>query len=134
MGAGGLLSVPIFFKQHKMAKYLTPEKLNKDYQDSLKDNKCNNELLKDFRLIAENSIRILNNGNESHIDKDACINYAVTEAWIKWKSYDPKKTTNIFSFYTTMILNDMRVHYNYLNRWNGRCISMTLFENSEEDA
>lgn len=116
-----------------MSKYLAPEKLRKDYNDSLKEGKCNNELLKDFRLIAENSIRTLNNGNEQHIDRGVCINYAVTEAWCKWKSYDPNKTSNIFSFYTTMILNDMRIHYNYLNRWKGRCISMTLFENSDDD-
>ena len=116
-----------------MAKYLEPDKLTKDYEDSLKLGKCNDALLKDFQLIAENSIRRLNNGNEEHIDRDVCINYAVTEAWRKWKSFNPKKTTNIFSFYTTMILNDMRIHYNYLNRWNGRCISMSLFENADED-
>ena len=123
------------FVTHKfdeMGIYLTAEKLRNDFEESLKLNKCSKALLDDFQLIAVNAIRRLNNGNEKHIDKDACINYAVSEAWKKWKLFNPEKTTNIFSFYTTMILNDMRIHYNYLNKWNGRCISMSLFENNEE--
>jgi len=113
-----------------MAIYLKNSVFTKHYNDSLTSGQCTKEFLSDFFLLAENIYKTL--GRETDMDRSACINYAVTEAWQKWIQYDPKKSPNIFAFFTSMISNDIKIHYNYLNRIGNRSISLTLFENNNE--
>lgn len=117
-----------------MAKgqYLKPEVFQKHYDESLKKGEPTIELINDFKLIAENVYRIITK-NVFHSDGDACKTYAVEEAWIKWKKYDAQRTTNIFAFFTQMIRNDIMTHYNYLNKGKGNIISMSLFEEGDDE-
>ena len=113
-----------------MAIYLKNEVLKKHYNDSIDRGVCSKELIDDFFLLATNIYKTL--GKETDIDRDACINYAVTEAWVKWIKYVPEESPNIFAFFTSMIMNDIKIHYNYLNRVSNRFVSLTLFENEEK--
>ena len=92
--------------------YLPPDKFARIYQEAVIAKKPTAGLFECFRLIAENYSSIYN--NTSQHDKDSIINYAVSEAWRKWEKYNPEVTTNIFSFFTTMISNDMKTHYNLI--------------------
>ena len=116
-----------------MAKnyYLKPEVLRAHWDACVKAGECSNELIKDFRLIADNVYVVITKG-QHHQDAEVCKVYAVTEAWRKWDKFDPSKTENIFAFFTQMIKNDIMIHYNYLNG-NKRNISMTLFEEGDKD-
>ena len=114
-----------------MAIYLKNEVLEKHHKDSIEKGECLQPLLDDFFLLAKNIYKTL--GQETDLDRDACINYAVTEAWLKWDKYTPERSSNMFAFFTSMIMNDLRIHYNYLNRVSNRSISLTLFENNEKN-
>ena len=113
-----------------MAIYLKNEVLEKHHRDSISKGECSKLLLDDFFLLAKNIYKTL--GQETDIDRDACINYAVTEAWLKWNKYNYEKSSNIFAFFTSMISNDLKIHYNYLNRINHRSVSLSLFENNDK--
>lgn len=102
----------------------------KHFEASLKTGECNNDLLNDFRLISENFM-VLYNLRDDHL-KNAVINYAVCEAWRKWKTYNPDRSNNIFSFFTTMISNDLKIHYNYMNHHRKTSISLNLFDETNE--
>ena len=58
------------------------------------------------------------------IDFNACVNYAITEAYYKWHTFNQQKSNNIFSFYTTMILNDMKIHYKQITK--GKKINISI--------
>lgn len=111
--------------------YITKEKLLEEYYKSLEQDACTETLLMYFQKIAKRFSNIYRNQNRT--DWNAIINYAVAEAWLKWKTYDPSRTSNIFSFYTTIIANDMRNHYKQINKGKSINISIdALFQNSQE--
>jgi hypothetical protein len=106
--------------------YINNDDIIKEYHISMTINKCSDMLLKQFMLIAQHSSNIFTYHDE--YDRSACINHAVAEAWRKWNTFNIRLTTNAFSFYTTMILNDMRNEYRrmYKNRHN--FISLSIFD------
>lgn len=110
--------------------YAPKEKLIEEYNKSLEIGKPTDELINLFFKIAKNFIKTFHNVNAC--DDLACINYAVTECWRKWNKFDPNKTDNIFSFYTTVIANDMMLHYKTINKGKKVNISIeSLFANVE---
>lgn len=105
--------------------------LMEEYEKSLQQDACTDQMLKYFRRIAVEFSTIYRNQNRT--DWNAIVNYAVSEAWIKWRQYDPMRTDNIFSFYTTMIANDMRTHYKLINKGKSINISIeSLFEKKQD--
>jgi DNA-directed RNA polymerase specialized sigma subunit len=92
--------------------YLPPDKFAEVYQAAKDNNNPTMLLFYCFRLIAENFSNVYNNTSQQ--DKDAIINYAISEAWRKWDKFDPEVSKNLFSFFTTMISNDMKTHYNLI--------------------
>jgi len=116
----------IIIKKKKI--YAPPKQLFDAYEKSIDAGKCTDNLLKLFQKIARNfatKFRYINK-----CDEDACVSYAVTEAWLKWGSFNPEKSDNIFSFYTTMIANDLMAYYNKSNKGKKNLISLeTLFSN-----
>ena len=114
-----------------MAIYLKNEVFERHYNESVKTGEVSKLLLHDFFLLASNIYKML--GQKTDINRDACINYAVSEAWRKWRKYVPEKSANIFAFFTSMIMNDMKIHHNYINKIVNRSISLTLFENNDEN-
>lgn len=107
--------------------YITSDELFEEYNKSLEGGFCTDKLLSYFQKIAKRFSTKFHSTNL--IDKEAVINYAVTEAWLKWNMFDPKKSSNIFSFYTTMIANDMRLHYKSITKGKNVNISIeSLFE------
>lgn len=110
-----------------MAVYLKESKLLKDWKKSKENNECSRELLDDFFILSKNIYTMI--GTCYDQDRDACINYAAEKAWEKWKKYDPSKQTNIFAFFTSMISNDIKIHYNKLNNKGKKMISLSAFRN-----
>lgn len=116
--------------QLKSNIYLDPKYIEDCFNDSISKNQCTKELLDCFQKIAENFTTKFKNVNDD--DRRACINYAVSEAWQKWRKYDKERSQNIFAFYTTMISNDLKIHYNYLNQHSSMKISLDSLTNEEK--
>jgi hypothetical protein len=111
--------------------YLLPEDLLKEFHKSKELGKPTDTLIIYFQKIAKNFVKTFHNKNKC--DDDACINFAVAEAWLKWEKYDENRCNNIFSFYTTIIGNDMILHYNKLTKGKKTAISIeSLFSNTEK--
>ncbi|MCK9415714.1 hypothetical protein M0Q97_03525 [Candidatus Dojkabacteria bacterium] len=112
--------------------FVTPKELKTEYNKSIDLGECTLNLLNMFKKIAER----FSIGNYSYVNKidfNACVNYAVSEAYFKWNKFDEEKSTNIFSFYTTMLSNDMKIHYKQLTRGKELNISLeSLFSNIEK--
>lgn len=99
-------------KQRK--HYVTKQSLYNAWVKSIDNDICSDELLGMFRKIANHvaTIFVFN----SLTDKKAIIEAGVTIAWEKWKTFDINKTDNIFSYFTTIILNGMRGHYKEITK------------------
>lgn len=102
--------------------YINPNKMRKVWEECMAKDECSPELLHYFELIALNFSKVFYYTNE--IDKRATINHALSEAWINWKKFDPERTENIFSFFTTCIANWMRQYYNHLTKNKEKHISL----------
>ena len=116
-------------EQQKTTKNYVPAKdIEAEYQASISLGQPTDKLLVMFKKIATGFISTYNPRNVT--DKNACINYAVSEAWRKWDKYNPERSDNVFSFYTTMIANDLRNHYKEITKGKSRNISIdALFSN-----
>jgi hypothetical protein len=111
--------------------YIEPSEFNEEYYKSITLGKPTDKLIKFFRKIAEHLIPMLN--LKCKLDNDACVNYATTEAWLKWSKYDETRSTNIFSYFTTIIFNDLRLHSKYLGYKVNPNISIdALFSNNKD--
>jgi hypothetical protein len=106
-------------------QYINNVELLEEYQLSLSKNVCSKKLLSYFTTIANRSSKIF--VYRSDYDRDACVNYAIAEAWRKWKTFNNKFSDNPFSFYTTMILNDMKNEYRKMYKNSHQHISLSLF-------
>ena len=111
--------------------YLKAEDFQAEYDLSIQFGKPTDKLIKMFGKIANNLSTSLYYQNKQ--DKDACVNFAITEAWLKWKKYDKERCPNIFSFFTTIILNDMRLHYNKLTKGKDINISIDSIFDSDKN-
>lgn len=81
-----------------------------------------------FEKIAKHYIPIYRSKNKQ--DNNACINFATTQAWLKWDKYDRERSDNIFAFFTKMIKNDMALHHNTITKGKNRNISIDALLNS----
>ena len=94
--------------------YIQPEDFQNEYEKSLKLDEPTRKLLLMFEKIAKKystKFRCINK-----IDTDSCVNFALCEAWLKWKKYDSERSPNLFSFFTAVIKNDLMLHYNLINK------------------
>jgi len=112
--------------------YVTPEELQTEYSACIDAGKVTNKMLKIFTKIAKHFATVYDYKNKC--DAEACINYAVSEAWQKWDKYDSEKSTNIFSFYTTMIANDLKLHFKQITRGKGRTIYIETLLSNENNS
>lgn len=110
------------YSGRKNNQYVSAKELYEEYNKSLQLGKCSDKLLLYFRRIAKRFASTFEYVNKA--DADAVIEYAVAEAWQKWDTFDPQKTNNIFSFYTTMLANDMKLHYKQLTKGKNLNISI----------
>lgn len=110
--------------------YLSQKDLKEEYFKSVEAKAATSRLLHMFQKIAKNFIRQYDSPNK--IDTDACVNYAVAEAWQKWNKYNPEVSDDIFSFYTTMIANDMKLHYKQINKGKELNISIESLLSNED--
>jgi len=109
--------------------YVTKQELTDEYNKSLKIGKPTEKFMVLITKIAKNFIKTFKNTNTC--DTNACVNYAVAEVWMKWNKFDPTKSDNIFSFFTTMISNDIIYHWKYINRGKKVNISIDSLFNSD---
>lgn len=122
---GGIMSLDINeIEEEVVGKnfYINPEEMRKEWDACMKRDECSKKLLGMFELIARHFSRNFMYINNT--DKEACINFALTEAWQKWKRFDPTITDNIFALFTTMISNDMRQHFKHITKNYSRNISI----------
>lgn len=103
-------NIPVNKQKKKQKHYLPPEKFHAEYNKCVLLGEPSAKLIHFFELIAINFSKKYNNTAQK--DKACIINFGVSEAWKKWNRYDERRSTNIFSFFTTMISNDMKTHYN----------------------
>ena len=110
--------------------YVTPKEFLFEYNKSIDVGKPTDKLVILFTRIAKNFATTFDYKNKC--DLDACVNYAVSEAWQKWSKFDSEVSDNIFSFYTTMISNDLKIHFKYITKGKFVNISIdALFENDK---
>lgn len=98
----------------KKKYYIAPKDFRFEYYTSIDFDKPTNGLLEMFEKIARGWGRKYPKTNKQ--DLDSYIGFAVSEAWRKWKKYDPSKSDNLFAFFTSVIKNDMALAHNNLNR------------------
>lgn len=110
------------YSGRKNNQYVSAKELYEEYNKSLQLGKCSDKLLLYFRRIAKRFASTFEYVNKA--DADAVVEYAVAEAWQKWDTFDSQKTNNIFSFYTTMLANDMKLHYKQLTKGKNLNISI----------
>lgn len=123
----------VFITKKRKNYYLEPKVFAEEYQKSVDQGEPTIKLIKYFELIARKYNTVLSSIYTNKTDIDACVNYAVTEAWLKWDKYDPERSSNLFSFFTTMLSNDMKHHYNKIWKGRKRNISIeALFANNQE--
>ena len=110
------------YGKRKKNHYVSARELYDEYNNSITAGRCTDKLLLYFRRIAKHFTTTFEYVNKC--DADAIIEYAVAEAWQKWDSFDSTRTDNIFSFYTTMIANDMKLHYKQLTK--GKALNISI--------
>jgi hypothetical protein len=110
--------------------FVTPKELQAEYYKSIDLGNCSPGLLNLFTIIAK-KFAIGNYEYINKIDFDACVNYAICEAYYKWDKFDEKRSNNIFSFYTTMLANDIKLHYKHITRGKKLTISIDSLFSSE---
>lgn len=110
--------------------YLSPKLLREEYYKSVEAKTPTEKLVLMFQKIGKNFIRQYDSPNK--IDTDACVNYAVAEAWQKWDKYNPDVSDDIFNFYTTMISNDMKLHYKQITKGKDLNISIESLLSNED--
>jgi hypothetical protein len=119
------------YVNNKKKIYVTPKELLFEYDKSIEIGKPTEKLIVLFEKIAKHFGTVFDYKNKC--DFNACVNYAISEAWLKWDKFNPEKSDNLFSFYTTMISNDMRYQYKLINKGKNIQISIdSLFSNSKE--
>lgn len=102
--------------------YLTSEEILTECEKSKTINQPTPELIQMFFQIAEGVKPKLKKADQD--TKNACVNYAVTRCWEKkWLTYDINRSKNLFSYFTTVIINDMKTYRNYINSHSNRHIS-----------
>lgn len=106
----------------KNKQYLAPKEFHEEYSKCLEANKCSNKLILMFEKIAKKYSTTF--GGKNKCDRDACVNYAMMEAYKKWKKYDINRSNNIFAFFTEMIKNDMMQHYKKL--WKHKDVNISI--------
>jgi len=111
--------------------YVTPKELLEEYNKSIEIGKPTDKLIYLFTKIAKHFSTIFDSKNKC--DLDACINYAVSEAWQKWDKYNPEVSDNIFSFFTTMLSNDLKLHYKVITRGKKFQISIESLLTNKND-
>lgn len=112
--------------------YLKPKDFQEEYTKCKEVGKCSNKLLLMFEKIAKKYVVTF--GGKNKLDNDACVNYALTEAWKKWEKYDETKSTNIFAFFTQMIKNDLMAHHNKLYHKKELYVSLdSVFSNNQNN-
>lgn len=112
--------------------YLKPKDFQEEYDKCLLTDECSNKLLSMFEKIAKKYVVTF--GGKNKLDNDACVNYALVEAWKKWKKYDKNRSPNIFSFFTQMIKNDLMQHHNKLYHKKELFVSLdSVFSNNQNN-
>lgn len=94
--------------------YITSKDFRIAYNESVEKGEPTEKLLKCFKKIAQGWGKRYPNTNEQ--DLDTYIWFAVSEAWRKWKRYDPAISGNLFAFFTSVIKNDMALAHNKLHK------------------
>lgn len=111
-------------KPKKNNIYASPKDLTTEYNKSLELGQPTEKLLLLITKIAKNYIKIDRFINK--IDEDACVNFAVSEAWRKWNKFNPEKSDNLFSYFTSMLGNDIILHRKQLKRHSNVNISIDV--------
>jgi hypothetical protein len=112
----------------KSKHYIPPEKFHAEYQLSKEKGEPTRKLLLMFERLATKYSTKFRCRNK--LDLDSCINYALTEAWLKWDRYDPARSSNIFAFFTEMIKNDLASHHKIITKHKDHISFDVLFSNN----
>jgi hypothetical protein len=115
--------------KNKSKYYIPPEEFHAEYKLSQEKGEPTRKLLLMFEKIAKRFSTKYRCTNK--LDTDSCVNYALTEAWLKWDKYDPARSKNIFAFFTEVISNDLRYHHNLITKHKDHISFDVLFANHQ---
>lgn len=117
--------------EEKKKFYIAPKDFRAEYNLSIQLGEATNKLIGYFDKIARGLSRKFPHANKQ--DQETHIGFAVSEAWRKWRKYDPNVTPSIFAFFTSTIRNDLAYSSNILKKNKHRNISIDgLFINTSE--
>lgn len=115
----------------KKRYYVKPADFRLEYYKSIEADEPTRGLLVMFEKIARGWGSKYPNTNK--LDLDSYVNHAVTEAWRKWKKFNPQISGNLFAWFTSVIKNDMAQASNKLNHNKHLNISIdALFINQSQ--
>lgn len=119
------------YNKRSGTQYVSQQELFIEWSKSIEQGKCTDKLIMYFRRIAKRFMSSLQYINKQDIN--ACVEYAVAEAWQKWDTFNPERSSNIFSYFTTMIANDIKLHYRLITKGKDLAISIeSLFDSNKE--
>ena len=120
----------VFKSSSQSNYYVTPTEIDTEYNKSIEKGSPTDRLILIFQKIATKFATTYRYVNDC--DRRSCINYAVAECWQKWNTFNPELSSNLFSFYTTLISNDLRIAWNNLNRYKSTSISLDALMSNEK--
>lgn len=94
-------------------QYLNPKRLYDLVCECLDEDELKPELVNAFILLVDKVM--LKNYYSDKQDKEDCRSGAILSLLKAWKKFDPTKTTNAFSFFTTCVKNGLIVSWNEIH-------------------
>lgn len=96
-----------------MADYVKNKDLREELIICKKQDKLTPKAIEMFMLMANRFSQKLNYAIEE--DREDCISQAVMDCYMYWRSYNPEKSANAFSYITQIIKNGMAKSWRKLN-------------------
>jgi DNA-directed RNA polymerase specialized sigma subunit len=101
-------------KPAKSKHYLSNKDFTKELIKSKEKNELSIEAVEMFFLIAR---KLSTKFSYDYFqDREDCIMRGVEDSWMYWRSFDPSRNTNAFSYFTQVIKNGMAKEFRIIHK------------------
>lgn len=112
-------------------QYIPPIEFKNEYDASVALGRPTIKLQEMFIKLANRRSYSKNFFYRNQCDRDAAVNFAAMQAILKWDKFDSERFSNLFSYFTSMITNDLILYRNILRKGKDREVSIdALFDSS----